>query len=208
MTAPGGPDRGLAELYELFGKLRQTIPVEARREMAFQVVLHPAAMKRLSAAASRLRRRLAHGPADFEELRQEAVLRLVRSLSSESLPFRDLGLQRFACWYWTLCTNASLQALQKCNRSAFQSLDSLEEEDQPLAPGPTPAARRWEDVLLAISQIRHRTMKAVMADMAAGIKVCESAAAHQISIATVSKMRQQGVEVLRGRCRREAVGQD
>src|SRR6266446_10590417 len=38
MTAPEGPDKGLVELHELFGKLRQTIPAAARRELAFQVV--------------------------------------------------------------------------------------------------------------------------------------------------------------------------
>ncbi len=207
MIASEGPDTGLVELYQLFAELRQSIAEEERRAMAFRVVLHPAAMKRLRAAVARYEKRLIRGPADLDELQQEAILRLVRSLSAESLPFRDLGVQRFAGWYWMLCTNASLQALQKCNRSIFRSIHSLEEEDQPLTPEPTPAEFRWDDVVWAISEIRHPTVKAVMVDMAAGIKECETAAAQRISTSTVSKLRQRGLELLRGRCRREVLSQ-
>jgi DNA-directed RNA polymerase specialized sigma24 family protein len=200
MNAPEWPREELVELQVLFQRLRHTPSALGRRRLAYQIVLHRAAMRRLTAASDRFRKRFADRPADFDEFLQETLLRLVSRLSVESFSFQDLGIERFAAWYWTLCKNSCRDALEKCSVSKFVSLDRLNDEELPLVPEPSLFELWWDDVLLAISRIRSRTVRAVMIDTAAGISERQTAQTYNMSVANVSKLRRKGIMLVRRSC--------
>ncbi|MGE5194818.1 MAG: sigma-70 family RNA polymerase sigma factor [Deltaproteobacteria bacterium] len=206
MTVPGGLDPGLVELYELFGQMRQTATPETRRQLGFQVILHPAAMKRLRCAVTRYRKQFASRHAEFAEVLQETLLRLVQNLSAGSLPYDDQGIKRFSGWYFTLCRNVSLEVLRKYCRPKPESLDQVEEKDLPPARQPTLTELQWDEVVLAVSQIGHPKVKAAMIDLLAGRTEAETALAYDLSQTAVSRLRQKGVELVQRACHGEKIG--
>jgi DNA-directed RNA polymerase specialized sigma24 family protein len=201
VTAPQWPEDELDDFYRLFQRMRETGSESVRRKLAFQCVLHQAAMCRMTEALERFRKPLDRRASDLEDLFQATALRLVRILTSETLSYKDYGLKSFAAWYWTICKNVSSQAAQRYLVDEHESVDDLEEDQLPVINEPPPLEFDWDDVALVIDRIRDPLMKAVMVDAAAGIPETKTALEYHISISYVSKLRSRGIELVRRACR-------
>jgi len=201
MTAPQWPQADLEDLYRLFQTMRQTSLSEGRRRLAFQCVLHEAAMTRMKMAVERFRKSLDRRPSDLDDLLQESALRLVRILMSETLSYRDLGLTSFAGWYWTVCKHVVAQAAQKFLIVGHGSVEELEEAQVPVVYESPELEIDWDDVALVITRIRSPLLQAVLVDAAAGIPEAQTAREYDISISYVSRLRTRGIELVRRACR-------
>src|SRR5437879_11423492 len=103
MTAPVRPGDDLIGLRDLFLDMRQQNSAGARRELAFQVVLHSASTIRLEAACGTVVRYQVDEANLSADVLQEARLFLCDWLTDESLNYIDMGVDRFGSWYWILC---------------------------------------------------------------------------------------------------------
>ena len=142
--------------------------------------------------------RMTGSPQDVQDLAQEALLRIYRSLSS----FREQA--NFDTWAYRIATNACIDELRRRKRSELLSMEALQEAGHELpsqAPCPEEAAIRrenLEELQRAILQLPADQRAAVVLRDVQGLSYEQVANALDLNLNTVKSRICRGRQRLQG----------
>jgi DNA-directed RNA polymerase specialized sigma24 family protein len=197
MDAQERPTTELAELHQLFLKLRHETVDSARRRLAFEIVLHPAGEMRLKAACGAVLGRASHDLSLRSDILQAATVRLVERLTQPGLAYLDESADEFGGWLYSMCRSCCFDAWES-ERSPWVGETSVVDPDQLLNVAASPYQEPlWIRLLRMIGALDDPMQRIVLLHCLAGFDVNESADRLGLSARTVNRLRHEGCEVLR-----------
>lgn len=183
-------------LYELFAQLSDAA-IDDRRRRIDAIFVHPEWDLNLRIACGRVLKRLPKHSDTRADLLQETVCLLGAALVQGKLQYRDLGVDRFKGWLRRVAFNAARQALTRCQPLSFDRIVLMDMCDLDLIVISAATQLQFDDVLIAISQLRNQKTRHVLRDWAHGLSLAKSAERQGLTVAVVWRTRQRGRDQLR-----------
>lgn len=202
MPTPGWDSAALREAHALFLELMKREKPEARRQLAYALLVHPTSQARLRCACWSVMRRSAARQDLRADVMQEATYRLAERMAEGKVPYEDRGPAKFGTWLSGVCRGACSNAWRRCRPLWLKGVSLKAHEQLDRFAAPIEEIDPYGEAPAIVLQSPNVRLRQVFLDWIADLSIRESASRQGLTKSDVDRLRHEAFELFQRAHRR------